>query len=101
MRGDRHIIEDTPMLFLNAVKEKKKVELDNRTFYHFKRPGLSESDMGWGKPVILPALKKIYYLQVLQRGNEAIAHEHIVPKKAISPANTATLDPLTQLNLPK
>lgn len=99
--GDKHIIATTPLIFLEAVKNKKRVVLDNKTFYHFKRPGLSESDMGWGKPVVLSALKKIYYLQVLQRGNEAIAHEHIVPKKAISPANTATLDPLTQLNLPK
>lgn len=100
-KGDKHIVESIPLMFIDAVKAKKKVKMVNNTFYHFKRPGLSESDMGWGKPVILPALKKIYYLQVLQRGNEAIAHEHIIPKKAISPANTATLDPLTQLNLPK
>lgn len=99
--GSKVIIETIPQIFINAVREKKRVILDNKTFYHFKRPGLAESDMGWGKPIIMPALKKIYYLQILQRGNEAIAHEHIVPKKAISPANTATLDPLTQLNLPK
>ncbi len=100
-RGEKSMIEDTPMIFMDAIKNKKRIELDKKSFYHFKRPGLSESDMGWGKPMILAALKKIYYLQILQRGNEAIAHEHIVPKKAISPANTATLDPLTQLNLPK
>lgn len=99
--GDKHMLETTPKLFLDALAQKKRIELNKQTFFHFKRPGLSEADMGWGKPMILPAIKKIYYLQLLQKGNEAIAHEHIVPKKSISPANTATLDPLTQLNLPK
>lgn len=101
LRGDKNILNTIPALFIESLAKKKKIKFDNKSFYHFKRPGLAESDMGWGKPIVLPAIKKIYYLQVLQRGNEAIAHEHIVPKKAISPANTATLDPLTQLNLPK
>lgn len=101
MMGDKFIIENTPLIFLEAVKQKKQVEFDNKNFYHFKKPGLSESDMGWGKPAILSAIRQIYYLQILKKGNEAIANEHIVPKKAISPANTATLDPLTQMNLPK
>ena len=100
-KGEKYMLETVPQVFIDAVQKKRAVELDKNHFYHFKRPGLSEADMGWGKPVILPALKKIYYLQILQRGNEAIAHEHIVPKKSISPANTATIDPLTQMNLPK
>jgi len=101
LMGDKDTLDGTPKIFLDALKEKRRVKLKSNNLYHFKRPGLAESDMGWGKPIILPALKKIYYLQILQRGNEAIANEHIVPKKAISPANTATLDPLTQMNLPK
>lgn len=101
MRGDDYLVKTTPAIFLEAMAKKKRIQFDNKNFFHFKRPGLAEADMGWGKPLILAAIKKIYYLQVLQKGNEAIAHEHIVPKKSISPANTATLDPLTQLNLPK
>ena len=100
-KGDKSILKDIPMIFLKSLKKQKKIKLDKSNFYHFKRPGLAEQDMGWGKPIILPAIKKIYYLQTLQRGNEAIANEHIVPKKSISPANTATLDPLTQMNLGK
>lgn len=101
LMGDRHMLKTTPAIWLESLAKNQKIEFDNKNFYHFKRPGLAEADMGWGKPLVLSALRKIYYLQVLQRGNEAIAHEHIVPKKAISPANTATLDPLTQLNMPK
>jgi hypothetical protein len=97
--GNAAILRDIPLVFLEALKTKKRIELDESNLYHFKRPTLAEEDMGWGKPIILPALKDIFYLQTLRRGNEAIAMEHIVPKKSIYPANTVTLDPYSQLNL--
>lgn len=99
--GHKKTLQEVPEIFLQALKQKKKIELDPDNLYHFKRPTLAEDDMGWGKPLILPALKEIYYLQTLRRGNEAIAQEHIVPKKSIFPANTTTLDPYTQMNLGK
>jgi hypothetical protein len=101
MRGDKALLKEVPEVFLEALREKKSIVLDDNNLYHFKRPTLAEDDMGWGKPIILPALKEIYYLQTLKRGNEAISHEHVVPKKSIFPANTTTLDPYTQMNLGK
>lgn len=100
-KGDPVLIESIPLVFIEAVKNKSRIKIEKKNFFHFKRPGLSGADMGWGKPVILPAIKLIYYLQVLRKGNEAIAQEHIVPKKSVSPANTSTMDPLSQLNMPK
>tara|TARA_B110000196_G_C21148364_1_gene668037 strand:- start:2239 stop:4137 length:1899 start_codon:yes stop_codon:yes gene_type:complete len=99
--GNKEILMDIPKVFLESLAKKKRIKLDSSNLFHFKRPSLAEDDMGWGKPIILPALKEIYYLQTLKRGNEAIANEHIVPKKAIYPANTTTLDPYTQMNLGK
>lgn len=99
--GNRTVLQDIPTVFLDSIRENKKIELSSENLFHFKYPTLAEEDMGWGKPLILPALKDIYYLQTLKRGNEAIANEHIVPKKAIFPANTTTLDPYTQMNLGK
>jgi hypothetical protein len=100
-KGDKHILKTIPSVFIESLKNRKKIELDPNNFYHFKRPTLAEEDMGWGKPIILPALKEIYYLQTLKKGNEAIANEHIIPKKSIFPANTTTLDPFTTMNLGK
>lgn len=99
--GKKETVMKTPALFLQALKENKSIKLDKNNFYHFKRPTLAEENQAWGKPVILPALKDIYYMQTLQRGNEAVAHEHIVPKKAIFPAATGTLDPYSSMNLGK
>lgn len=95
LAGNKTLLKDIPYIFLQALKEQKKIEMESNNLYHMKRPTLAEEDMGWGKPLILPALKEIYYLQTLRRGNEAIAQEHIVPKKAVFPANTTTMDPFS------
>ena len=99
--GDKITLKETPKVFIDAIEAKKQIELNSDNIYHFKRPTLAEDDMGWGKPIILPALKELYYLQTLRRGNEAIANEHIVPKKAIFPANTTSMDPFSMMNLGK
>ena len=72
IRGNVDIVATMPLEFLDAAEQNKKIKLDNNNLYHFKRPTLAEDDMGWGKPVILPALKKLYYMQTLLRANEAI-----------------------------
>ena len=47
-------------------------------------------------------MKDIFYLTTLKRGNEAIAKEHIIPKKAIFPShNGGAIDPYSQMNLAK
>lgn len=99
IKGNKTVIKDIPLVFLESLKNKKKIEMDPKNFFHFKAPGLAEEDMAWGKPLILPALKDIYYLQTLRRGNEAIANEHIVPKKAIYPGMTSSMDPYSSMNL--
>lgn len=97
--GDKSTLTTVPLAFIDAVKTQKTVKLDNENLYHLKYPSLSEEDMGWAKPPILPALKEIYYLQTLRRGNEAIIHEHLVPKKSIFPAANGSLDPFSKMNM--
>ena len=94
-RGNKNSLKNTPELFFQALKEKKKIELDSNNLYHFKRNTLAEMDQGWGKPVILSALADIWYMQTLRRGNEAIAAEHIVPFRTLFPAPTGALDPFS------
>lgn len=92
-------IEKIPKVFIQSIKESKKIKLDPTNIYHLKRPGIAEEDMGWGKPTILPALSLIWYMQTLRRGNEAIALEHVVPMRAIFPASNGDANPLIQMNL--
>lgn len=92
-------INKIPQIFIESVKQNKKIKLDPDNIFHLKRPGLSEEDMGWGKPTILPALSLIWYMQTLRRGNEAIALEHVVPMRAVFPASSGDASPLLQMNL--
>lgn len=98
-KGKKEVISKAPLLFIDAVKTNRKVKLSPGNLFHFKQPTLAEEGMGWGKPAVLPALKDIWYLQTLRRGNEAIATEHIVPKKAVFPQHTGTIDPMTMMNM--
>ena len=97
--GDRKTLSTIPIAFIEAVSKKKSVQLDSKNIYHLKYPSLSEEEMGWAKPPILPAIKEIYYLQTLRRGNEAIIHEHLVPKKSIFPAANGNIDPFAKMNM--
>ncbi len=101
LSSNRYILKDVPVAFLKSLKEKKDILLDPDNLFHLKMPRLADEDMGWGMPLVLPALRDIYYLQTLRRGNEAIANEHIVPKKVISPASNGYSDPLSSMNLGK
>lgn len=99
--GKREIIERVPELFIRAIKENKKIELDPKNLYHFKRPTLAEEDQGWGKPLLLASMKSLWYMQTLRRGNEAVVAEHLVPMRSLFPAAQANLDPYSSLNLGK
>lgn len=99
LNGKREVIERVPELFIKAIKENKKIELDPKNLYHFKRPTLAEEDQGWGKPILLPAMKMLWYMQTLRRGNEAIVADHLIPMRSIFPSSQGNLDPFTQMNL--
>jgi len=93
--GDRPKVDGLPWIFIEAVKENRKIKLEKNNLYHFKASTLAEDDMGWGKPPLLPCLGIIWYNQTLRRANEAIAAEHILPKRYLSPASSTSGDPMS------
>jgi hypothetical protein len=98
--GKIEVLERVPKIFLESLKDNKKIELDSKNLYHFKRPTLAEDDRGFGPPILQPLLKTLWYMQMLRRGNEAIVAEHLIPNRAVSPAAAASnLDPFTSMNL--
>lgn len=99
MRGDRDIVQDLPLIVIEAVKKRKMIRFDNRNFKHLKAPTLAEQDQGWGKPIIIHVLKDMFYLYTLRRAQEAIALEHIVPFDLIYPMPNAQQDPFVHTDL--
>lgn len=98
-RGDKDIIEDLPLLVLDAVREGKKIKLNSKYIKHLKNVTLAEEDQGWGKPTIIHVLKDMYYFYTLRRAQEAIALEHIVPFDIIYPLPNAQQDPYIHSDL--
>lgn len=99
LRGDRDILQDTPIIVLQALKTRRMIRFNNDNIYHFKRPTLAEQDQGWGKPTIIHVLKDLYYYYTLRRSQEAIALEHIVPFDIIYPMPNSQQDPYIHTDL--
>jgi len=98
--GKKDVVESTPQVFLQAMREGKGVVFSKDNFFHLKRPTLAQQDRGWGIPLILPVLKDTFYLQLMKKAQEAILLEHIVPLRVLFPqAGSGSSDPYTTINL--
>jgi hypothetical protein len=99
MDGTREILIDIPAVFIQALKLKRDIALSDQNIFHFKRPTLAEQDMGWGKPLIIHSMSRMFYLYVLRRAQEAIALQRILPLEFIFPQQNGTQDPYQHVNL--
>lgn len=99
MAGDPDILEDTPMIYIDAIKQRRKIRLSPQNLFHLKTPTLAGKDMGWGMPRISVALKDLYYFYTLRRGQEAIINEHIVPFDILFPQANGKMDPYVHTDL--
>ena len=85
MMGKRSVIEQVPSYFIEAARKGRGVVFSEGSIFHLKRGTISEDSQGLGMPMIMPVLKDVFYLQVLRKGQEAIAQEHIVPLRMLFP----------------
>lgn len=99
LQGVREILVDIPEVFLTALKKNRDIALSDQNLFHFKRPTLAEQDMGWGKPLIIHSMGRMFYLYVLRRAQEAIALQRIMPLEFIFPQANAQQDPYQHVNL--
>jgi len=100
MAGKKEIVETTPQLYLQAIKEKRGVKMSPKNLFVLKRPNLSGLDRGWGLPIMLPLLKDAFYLQIMKKSQETNLLEHLVPLRVLYPQPaTGSSDPFTLVNL--
>lgn len=99
MMGRRHIIERIPMVFIDAMRDNSPIVFNSENIFHMKRASLAEKNMGWGEPAMIRVLKDLYYLQVLKKAREQVAHQHIVPLWILFPQPQGELNPYEHLNL--
>jgi hypothetical protein len=97
--GSREILAEIPAIFIQALKKRRDIALSDQNLFHFKRPTLAEQDMGWGKPLIMHSMGRMFYLYVLRRAQEAIAMSRILPLEFIFPQANSQQDPYQHVNL--
>src|SRR5439155_11909795 len=99
LEGSREILVDIPKVFLEALKLRRDIALSDQNLFHFKRPTLAEQDMGWGKPLIIHSLSRMFYLHVLRRAQEAITLQRIMPLEFVFPQANADASPYQHVSL--
>lgn len=100
--GDRDYLEDTRLIFIEAIRKNRKIKLDPNNLFHFKRPApqyLIPQERGWGVPLIVPSMKDYFHYQILRKGNEMIAFDHMVPLRILFPQGTGDVSPHQMANL--
>jgi hypothetical protein len=102
--GHLHHLERASWEVIQAVKDGKDLMFDKGVIFHFKEDALAGMrNRGWGISRILVNFRQAWYYQILQRYNEAIALDYIVPFRVLTPGNRGgdaqSGDPVHTINL--
>jgi hypothetical protein len=88
LRGDSVYLEDSPMVFLQAAVTGDLIKFPDDKFFSMRTHTLVGQDRalkGWGLPVLLNSFNDYVRLQQLDRFNEAIINECVIPLRILSP----------------
>jgi len=89
LRGDSVYLEDSPMVFLDAAVNDKLIKFPDDKFFTMRTHTLCCQDKtlkGWGLPALMSSFNDYVRLQQLDRFNEAIINECVIPLRILSPA---------------
>lgn len=102
--GHLHHLEHASWEVIQAIKDNKNLMFDKGVIYHCKESALAGMrNRGWGISRILVNFRQAWYYQILQRYNEAIALDYIVPFRVLTPGTRGgdgqSGDPVHTINL--
>ncbi len=101
-KGKLHHIERASWEVIQAVKSGQNLMFDKDVVYHMKEEALAGiRNRGWGISPVLTNFRQAYYVQILQRYNEAIALDYVIPFRVLTPEKQGSgdTDPVHHLNL--
>lgn len=85
---DPLFMEDTPMEFIRAVIQRRRMEFAQDKVYHMRyQPPAARLPVfrGWGIPPFLSEFEDVIMLLMLDRFNEMIVRERLMPMRIVSP----------------
>lgn len=91
VRGDIHVIEHANWQVVEAVRLNRPFLFDRGEVYHMREAAFSGIDAkGWGISRVLANFGQAWYLQVLNRHNEAIALDYVIPFRLLTPSKSGS-----------
>lgn len=97
---DRQLIDETPLIYVQAAMKGVKVKFAPGAVLHMTEPAPSGSDFDQGMPRILPALRTAYIDQLYRKADESGALERVLPARFVYPMPTSD-NPLQTIGLGK
>ena len=101
LSGEPWTVKTTPLPIVEAILNDRVIEVveENLYFTRMPSPSLRLVEDGSGVPLLISALRHMHYINVMRRGSEAVAHDHIAPMRWLSPAANAGLNPADMISL--
>lgn len=102
--GHLHQLKNASWEVIQAIKTGQNLLFDDDVIYHLKEDALAGMrNRGWGISRILVNFRQAWYVQILQRYNEAIALDYIIPFRVVTPmprgGDAQSSDPVHTINL--
>ena len=102
--GDPVYLNSVPWELVNAVEQDRPFKFNKETFFHLKcstAANLGPMLKGWGLPLFMANFSQVVHLQILERFNEAIAMDYIVPFRVLTPpgGSGTKADPMLSNNM--
>lgn len=84
--GDPEALETCPLELIEIIKDNKNLRFDKDVIMFAKEKSLSGvRSNGWGIPRCIPNFRSAWYWQLIQRYNEVLATDFIMPTRVLSP----------------
>lgn len=99
MAGSRVVLETTDMTILAAAFAGHRILMNKDRLWVAQTPPIPGLFEGWGVPPLFKCLEDVYYYKILRRANEALAHEHVMPLRILSPGMAGDIPAQRALNL--
>lgn len=105
--GNPRFIAESPVEILSALEKGVRIHMKKEFFFHARTPSPSTREdllKGWGMPLFMNCFPKCVQIMLLDKFDEAITVDRVVPFTVISPSpqgsgNTPSDDPLRTVNL--
>lgn len=104
-QGNVFHLETIPWEVMESVRKGGRVRFNDDVLFHMLEQPLAGIDTaGWGLSRVLVNFRQAYLYQILNRQNEGIAMDYIIPLRTITPAAKSgatpeSTDPLMTINM--